>query len=108
MWVAILTSLVVALAIGFLNGVLVMKTGLPSFIVTLGTFFVLRGVNLAGDQADHRPGLGRRTSSRRRGYAAGNKLFGSYVKIDLGWLPWVRSRQPASYGSTPPPGGRSP
>src|SRR5437762_1142895 len=41
-WVAVLTSLVVALAIGFINGLLVMKTGLPSFIVTLATFFVLR------------------------------------------------------------------
>ena len=46
-WVAIVISLVAALVIGFLNGFLVMKTGLPSFIVTLGTFFVLRGVNLA-------------------------------------------------------------
>ena len=44
---AILASLVLALAIGVLNGVLVMRTGLPSFIVTLGTFFVLQGVNLA-------------------------------------------------------------
>ena len=23
------------------------------------------------------------------GYAAGNKLFGSYIKVDLSWLPWV-------------------
>jgi simple sugar transport system permease protein len=46
-WVAILIALVVALAIGALNGLIVMKTGLPSFIVTLGTFFVLQGLNLA-------------------------------------------------------------
>jgi simple sugar transport system permease protein len=46
-WVAVLIALVVALAIGALNGFLVMKTGLPSFIVTLGTFFVLQGLNLA-------------------------------------------------------------
>ena len=46
-WVAILASLVLALMIGLLNGVLVVRTGLPSFIVTLGTFFVLQGVNLA-------------------------------------------------------------
>ena len=46
-WIAILASLVLAVAIGVLNGVLVMRTGLPSFIVTLGTFFVLQGVNLA-------------------------------------------------------------
>ena len=46
-WLAILTSLVLAILIGVLNGVLVVRTGLPSFIVTLGTFFVLQGVNLA-------------------------------------------------------------
>ena len=37
-----------ALAIGFLNGFTVVKTKLPSFIVTLATFFVLQGVNAAG------------------------------------------------------------
>ncbi|MGH1562645.1 ABC transporter permease [Mumia sp. DW29H23] len=46
-WVAILVALVLALAVGALNGVMVMKTGLPSFIVTLGTFFVLQGIDLA-------------------------------------------------------------
>jgi len=33
--------------VGFLNGWLVVKTKLPSFIVTLATFFVLKGANLA-------------------------------------------------------------
>ncbi|PQZ60167.1 MULTISPECIES: ABC transporter permease [unclassified Microbacterium] len=46
-WLAVLVSLVLALSIGALNGILVMKTGLPSFIITLGTFFVLAGVDLA-------------------------------------------------------------
>ncbi|WP_134766723.1 ABC transporter permease [Nocardioides sp. 1609] len=48
---AILISLALALLIGAVNGVLVMKTGLPSFIVTLGTFFVLQGIDLAGTKA---------------------------------------------------------
>ena len=39
-------SLVFALAVGFLNGYLVMRTGIPSFLITLGTFFVLQGANL--------------------------------------------------------------
>ncbi|GAA2486212.1 ABC transporter permease [Terrabacter carboxydivorans] len=39
-------SLVVSLAIGFLNGYLVVRTGIPSFLITLGTFFVLQGANL--------------------------------------------------------------
>ncbi|MGY1750276.1 ABC transporter permease [Modestobacter sp. SYSU DS0511] len=45
-WVAIGAALVVALAIGFLNGWLVTRTGLPSFIITLGTFLMLQGLNL--------------------------------------------------------------
>ena len=46
MIVATLLSLVLMLAIGFVNGYLVVKTGIPSFLVTLGTFFILQGVNL--------------------------------------------------------------
>ena len=46
-WVAAAVALVAALAIGALNGLLVVRTGLPSFIVTLGTFFVLQGLDLA-------------------------------------------------------------
>jgi simple sugar transport system permease protein len=47
MWVGVVVALVAALAIGFINGYLVVKTGIPSFLVTLGTFFMLRGLNLA-------------------------------------------------------------
>ena len=46
-WPAILTTLVFAAFVGLANGYLVIKTGLPSFIVTLATFFVLKGMNLA-------------------------------------------------------------
>jgi simple sugar transport system permease protein len=46
LWAAIFVSLLFALAIGYLNGLMVIKTGLPSFIVTLATFFVLRGANV--------------------------------------------------------------
>ncbi|QIS21771.1 ABC transporter permease [Nocardia terpenica] len=45
-WVALLASLLFALAVGALNGWVVMRTGLPSFIVTLGTFLALQGLNL--------------------------------------------------------------
>ncbi|MGH3469517.1 MAG: ABC transporter permease [Thermocrispum sp.] len=45
-WLALLVSLVFALAVGAGNGWLVMRTGLPSFIVTLGTFLALQGLNL--------------------------------------------------------------
>src|SRR3954463_2682552 len=46
LWVGAGLSLLFALAVGFLNGYLVMKTGIASFLITLGTFFVLIGVNL--------------------------------------------------------------
>jgi simple sugar transport system permease protein len=46
-WAGIVVALLVALAIGFLNGWLVVRTGLPSFLITLGTFLILQGVNLA-------------------------------------------------------------
>jgi simple sugar transport system permease protein len=46
-WVGALVSLAVALGIGFLNGYLVVKTGIPSFLITLGTFLMLQGLNLA-------------------------------------------------------------
>lgn len=43
---ALVVSLALCLVIGFLNGFMVVKSGLPSFIVTLGTFFAMRGFNL--------------------------------------------------------------
>ncbi|MBW0089113.1 ABC transporter permease [Pseudonocardia sp. KRD-188] len=46
-WVALLVSLVLCLGIGFVNGYLVTRTGLPSFIITLATFLMLQGLNLA-------------------------------------------------------------
>lgn len=39
-------SLLFCLSVGLFNGFLVVRTGIPSFLVTLGTFFILQGVNL--------------------------------------------------------------
>ena len=46
LWIAIAVALVIALAVGFFNGWLVTRTGLPSFIITLGTFLMLQGLNV--------------------------------------------------------------
>ena len=46
MWLGVFVSLLLALFIGFLNGFLVQRTGIPSFLITLGTFFILQGANL--------------------------------------------------------------
>jgi len=47
LWIGVVVSLLVALGVGALNGYLVVRTGIPSFLVTLGTFLILQGVNLA-------------------------------------------------------------
>ncbi len=44
--IAIPLSFLIAMGLGFFNGWMVERTKLPSFIVTLGTFFVLRGAKL--------------------------------------------------------------
>src|SRR3954468_7426917 len=46
LWVGAVLSLALCLCIGFLNGYLVMRTGIPSFLITLGMFFFLQGANL--------------------------------------------------------------
>lgn len=43
---AILLTLGLALLVGYLNGYLVLRTGLPSFIVTLAMMFILAGANI--------------------------------------------------------------
>jgi simple sugar transport system permease protein len=45
-WVAILLTFALCIAIGALNGVIVVRTGLPSFIVTLAFLFILRGFTI--------------------------------------------------------------
>ncbi|NKB76281.1 MAG: ABC transporter permease [Gammaproteobacteria bacterium] len=45
-WLAIITTFILCLAVGALNGWLVIKTGLPSFIVTLAFLFILRGLTI--------------------------------------------------------------
>lgn len=47
LWVGAALALVLSLAVGFLNGFLVMKTKIPSFLITLSSFFMLAGINLA-------------------------------------------------------------
>ncbi|MGE3831177.1 MAG: ABC transporter permease [Parvibaculaceae bacterium] len=45
-WASVFLAFAVSLAVGFLNGLIVVRTGLPSFIVTLGSLFMLRGLTL--------------------------------------------------------------
>lgn len=45
-WMAIIVTFIMAMAIGWLNGFIVVRTGLPSFIVTLAFLFILRGFTI--------------------------------------------------------------
>src|SRR4029450_4042976 len=45
-WIGITSSLAVGVLVGFLNGVLVVRTAVPSLIVTLGTLFAVQGLIL--------------------------------------------------------------
>src|SRR3954453_16681505 len=74
-WLAIVLTLVAATGIGFLNGYMVMRTNLPSFIVTLATFFILQGVNLGVTKAitDQVAVSGIDTAA---GYRRARKIFG--------------------------------
>jgi simple sugar transport system permease protein len=47
LWACILLAFAVACLVGIVNGVITVKTGLPSFIVTLASLFILRGLTLA-------------------------------------------------------------
>jgi simple sugar transport system permease protein len=47
-WPAIVLVLLFGVCVGLINGLAVIRTRLPSFIVTLATFFILQGVNAAG------------------------------------------------------------
>jgi simple sugar transport system permease protein len=44
--VGIVASLVVGLMVGYINGILVVRTGVPSLIVTIGTMFGVMGLTL--------------------------------------------------------------
>ncbi len=47
LWLGSLIALVFALFVGFLNGYMVVRTKLPSFIITLGGLFIIRGMAIA-------------------------------------------------------------
>ncbi|AZA10361.1 ABC transporter permease [Corynebacterium gerontici] len=46
-WVGAGLALLISLSIGALNGFLVTRTGIPSFLITLAAFLMLQGLNLA-------------------------------------------------------------
>ena len=79
-WIAILITFAICIAIGALNGYIVVRTGLPSFIVTLAFLFILRGFTIffpAGDRAAHH--------HRRHFRAGGGRLAGAAFSAARSW-----------------------
>jgi simple sugar transport system permease protein len=85
-WLSILLALMLACALGAINGILVVRTGLPSFIVTLAFMFILRGLTIWSAIS-----LTRQTVVSGMSDAAANdplaKLFGA--KVFTGLFQWL-------------------
>jgi simple sugar transport system permease protein len=76
----VILALVLALATGFVNGWLVVLTKLPSFIITLGTLFIFRGLTIAITRArTNRTQLG--NLDEAPGFALFNTWFGRDFEI---------------------------
>ena len=85
LWAAILAAVAFSLLIGFLNGLVVVKTRLPSFIVTLASLFIFRGVTIAVTRRiTGRTELGGIDISSVRVLFAGH--IGAYSASILWWL----------------------
>ncbi len=93
LWVGAALSLVIALAVGFFNGYMVMKTKIPSFLITLSSFFMLTGVNLAvtkllsGQVATHSVSDMQGFDSGKAVFASSFDIFGVSVRVTVFW--WI-------------------
>ncbi|WP_231956923.1 MULTISPECIES: ABC transporter permease [unclassified Actinoplanes] len=87
LWVGAALSLAFCLLVGFLNGWLVTRTGIPSFLITLGTFFVLQGANL-GVTKLVTGSVSSRDITAIDGFASLQKLFASSITIDFATI-WI-------------------
>jgi simple sugar transport system permease protein len=85
-WGAILAAFALALAIGALNGWMVVRTGLPSFIVTLASLFALRGFSIyAPISLDHSTIIGGLTPLIRGDWLA-PAFYGKILHPLFVWL----------------------
>ena len=90
-WVGVFLAMILSLSIGFINGFLVVRTGIPSFLITLGTFFVLQGVNLGvtklvtGAVSTQNVSDMEGFDSAKAVFASSFDIFGVTVKITVVW-----------------------
>jgi len=94
-------ALVLALSVGFLNGYLVMKTKIPSFLITLSSFFMIAGVNLAvtklvsGQVATQSVNDMQGWDSAHLIFASSIPLFGVEIRVTVVW--WLVFTAIATY-----------
>ncbi|MFC5799813.1 ABC transporter permease [Streptomyces formicae] len=79
-WVGILVSLLVTLAVGVFNGWMLTRTRLPSFIITLGTFLMLTGLNLGFTKLISGT-VSTKTIADMEGFSSAKALFASQLGI---------------------------
>ncbi|MEU9118017.1 ABC transporter permease [Streptomyces sp. NPDC048483] len=79
-WVGVGVSLLVTLAIGVFNGMLLTRTKLPSFIITLGTFFMLTGLNLGFTKLISGT-VSTKSIADMEGFESARTLFASHLTI---------------------------
>jgi simple sugar transport system permease protein len=79
-WVGVGVSLLVTLGIGLFNGYMLVRTKLPSFIITLGTFLMLTGLNLGLTKLISGT-VSTKTISDMEGFASAKALFASELTI---------------------------
>lgn len=79
-WVGAAISLAIALAIGALNGWLVTRTGIPSFLITLSAFLMLQGLNLAVTKLVTNQ-VATPTIADMEGFYSANMVFASNVNV---------------------------
>ncbi|KAB7843718.1 ABC transporter permease [Streptomyces mobaraensis] len=79
-WVGVGVSLLVTLAIGFFNGFVLTRTKLPSFIITLGTFLMLTGLNLGFTKLISGT-VSTKTIGDMEGFESARALFASHFTL---------------------------
>jgi simple sugar transport system permease protein len=79
-WLAVAAALATAALVGLLNGLLVIRTRLPSFIVTLGSLLILQGLNLGVTKLVTGTVQVRGIASAR-GYHSAHAVFATTVEI---------------------------
>ncbi len=107
-WVGVVVALALSLSIGAFNGWVLVRTGVPSFLVTLGTFLMLQGINLAITRLVTN-NVATNDISNMAGFGSAHAIFATTMNVNgtdvnvsiLWWLAlvaagtWVLLRTPA-------------